>query len=264
MLSGDGQWKTYEPKASFNSPDPIGHRGEKIFEQPLIASQPGTHTIPPLKFSYFDPGTRRYETAQSAPLTVAVSAAATSAGNEPPPAPTVAATAAAATPADEAHTGLRPDHAVTDARVDSLVPLYFQPRFLAIPSALALLLGGAWAALRRMERNARGEHERLRLELLRNLEESMSVASARGDAAGFINSASLALRQSLGARWQIAPDQITMDDIDTRLEGSERDDIRQIFVLADEANYSGGDLRAADFEHWTQVVHRQLAAKEAA
>ncbi len=153
---------------------------------------------------------------------------------------------------------MRPDHAVTDARVDSLVPLYFQPRFLAIPSALALLLGGTWAALRRMERNALGEHERMRMEMLRNLQETMSLASARGDAAGFINSASLALRQSLGARWKIAPEQISMDDIDTRLQGSERDDIRQIFALADEANYSGGDLRAADFERWTQVVRRHL------
>jgi hypothetical protein len=258
MLSGDGQWRTYEPKASFNSPDPTGHRGEKIFEQPLIASQPGTHTIPSLKFTYFDPSTRRYETAQSAPLTVAVSAAATSAGNEPPPAPT-----AAATLADEAHTGLRPDHAVTDARVDSLTPLYFQPRFLAIPSALALLLGGAWAALRRMERNALGERDRRRLELIRSLQQSMSLASARGDAEEFINSASLALRQTLGARWQIAPEQITVDDIDARLQGNERDDIRQIFALVDEANYSGGDMKAADFERWTQVVHRQGAGEAA-
>jgi hypothetical protein len=92
----------------------------------------------------------------------------------------------------------------------------------------------------------------------------MSVASARGNAAAFINSASLALRQSLGARWQIAPEQITMDDIETRLEGREREDIRQIFALADEANYSGGDLHAADFERWTQVVHRQLSGKAAA
>ena len=258
MLSGDGQWKTYEPKANFTSTDPTGHRGEKIFEQPLIASQPGTHTIPALKFSYFDPGTRRYETAHSAPLTVAVAPAASSAGNEAPPAPTTAGTRA-----DEAHTGLRPDHAATDARVDSLVPLYYQPRFLAIPTALALLLGGAWAAMRRMERNARGEHERMRLELLRNLQETMSAASARGDAAAFINSASAALRQSLGARWQIAPEQITLDDIDTRFEGSERDDIRQIFVLADEANYSGGDLHAADFERWTQIVRRHLADQAA-
>ena len=259
MLSGDGQWKTYEPKASFNSPDPTGQHGEKIFEQPLIASQPGTHTIPPLKFSYFDPATRRYETVQSAPLTVAVAAAATSAGNEPPPAPS-----AAATPTAEAHSGLRPDHAVTDAHVDTLIPLYYQPRFLAIPSALAVLLGGAWAALRRMERSALGARERKRLELIRGLQQSMSLASASGNAAEFINSASSALRHILGARWQIAPEQITMDEIGARLQGNERDDIRQIFTLADEANYSGGDLGAADFERWTQVVHRQLAGEAAA
>ncbi len=254
MLSGDGQWKTYEPKASFNSPDPAGHRGEKIFEQPLIAAQPGTHTIPALHFSYFDPGTHHYETAHSAPLTVAVSPAAASAGNEPPPKPAVAGKLA-----DEAHTGLRPDHAVADARVDTLIPLYYQPRFLAIPSALALLLCGAWAALRRVERNAQGERERARSELIGNLLKTMSMAAARGDAAEVINSASSALRQTLGARWQISPEQITIADIDMRLEGSERDDIRQIFALADEANYSGGDLQAADFERWTQIVRGQVA-----
>ena len=258
MLSGDGQWKTYEPKSNFTSTDPTGYRGEKIFEQPLIASQPGTHAIPPLKFTYFDPGARRYETAHSAPLSVTVAPAASSAGNEAPPAP-----AAGGTLANSPPTGLRPDHATTAARVDSLVPLYFQPRFLAIPTALALLLGGAWLALRRMERNARGEHERVRLELLRSLQETMSMASARGDAAEFINSASSALRQSLGARWKIAPEQITLDDIDTRLEGSEREGIRQIFALADEANYSGGDLHAADFERWTQIVRRHLSEEAA-
>lgn len=259
MLNGDGEWKTYEPKSSFNSPDPMGQRGEKIFEQPLIASQPGTHTIPPLKFSFFDPSTRRYETVQSAPLTVAVAAAATSAGNEPPPAP-----AAAPILADEAHTGLRPDHAVTDARVDTLTPVYYQPRFLAIPSALALLLGGAWVALRRMERNALGERERKRLELIRSLQESMSLATVRGDVAKFINCASSTLRQTLGARWQMAPEQITLDEIEARLQGNERDDIRQIFALADEANYSGGALGVADFERWTQVVLRQMTGDSTA
>jgi len=58
-LGGDGRWKTYDPKATFNPTDPTGYRGEKIFEQPLIAAQPGTHTIRPLNFSYFDPGARR-------------------------------------------------------------------------------------------------------------------------------------------------------------------------------------------------------------
>ena len=93
MLGGDAQWKTYEPKATFKSTDPIGFRGEKIFEQPIIATQSGSRTIPPLGFSYFDPATRRYETAHSSPLSVTVSPAPPSPESEPPP--TLAGTAAA-------------------------------------------------------------------------------------------------------------------------------------------------------------------------
>ena len=39
MLGGDAQWKTYEPKATFNASDPVGFRGEKTFEQPIIATR---------------------------------------------------------------------------------------------------------------------------------------------------------------------------------------------------------------------------------
>src|SRR6202035_5324688 len=196
MLRGDGQWKTYEPKATFNPADPLGYRGEKIFEQPLIAAQPGTHTIPPLSFSYFDPGERRYETAHSSPLSVTVAPAADAAGAL----------------ADDSHSGLRPDHAVTDARVDSLTPLYFQPRFVGFSSLLALLFGGGWVALRRRERDAldtQRQRERARSQLTQALLEKMSTAAAAGDAAVFLNSARSALQQTLGARWQVAPEEIS-------------------------------------------------------
>src|SRR5882762_5652857 len=260
MLAGDAQWKTYEPKATFNPADPAGYRGEKVFEQPLIASQPGTHTVPALSFSYFDPGTRRYETAHSSPLNVTVSPAAESAANEPPPAN------AAGAPADESHTGLRPDHAVTEARVDSLIPLYFEPRFVGFSSVLALLFGAGWIALRRRELNARDtqrQRERARSQLIHILLEQMAAASAAGDAAVFFSSARFALQQALSARWEAAPEQITEDLVDARLEGADKDDIRQIFTLADEANYSGDDLKAADFERWTQIVSRQFIEETA-
>jgi hypothetical protein len=259
MLGGDAQWKTYEPKATFNSTDPLGYRGEKIFEQPLIASQPGTQTIPPLNFSYFDPGARRYETARSAPLTVTVAPPADSLANEPPP-------NAAGAAADEAHSGLRPDHAVTEARVDSLIPAYFQPRFLGFSSVLALLFGGGWVALRRRERDAldtQRQRERARAQLTQTLLDKMSAASAAGDAAVFLNSARSALQQTLGARWQLAPEEISEALVDARIEDADREDIRQIFALADEANYSGDDVKAADFERWTQIVGRHLGEEKA-
>jgi hypothetical protein len=90
----------------------------------------------------------------------------------------------------------------------------------------------------------------------------MAAASAAGDAAVFFSSACFALQQALSARWEAAPEQITEDLVDARLEGADKDDIREIFALADEANYSGDDLKAADFERWTQIVRRQLSEEK--
>jgi hypothetical protein len=253
MLGGSAEWKTYDPKASFNSTDPLGYRGEKIFEQPIIASQPGTHTVPPLSFNYFDPATRHYETARSLPLEVTVSPAANVDTSEPP--------ATTGAPIDQTHGGLRPDHAVTDARAASLTPLYFQPPFAGCATGLALLFGGGWTLLRRRERHRNDlerERERVRLQLTRALLEKMTAAAAGNDTAVFFSAARSALQQALGARWQIAPELIAIADVESRLEGGDREDVRQIFALADEANYSGADLKAADFDHWTQVVRRHL------
>jgi hypothetical protein len=257
MLGGSAEWKTYDPKASFNATDPLGYRGEKIFEQPIIASQAGTRIVPPLSFNYFDPTTRRYETARSLPLEVAVAPA--------PNVDTNVAPAIAGTPADQSHGGLRPDHAVTDARVASLTPLYFQPAFVGCASGLALLFVGGWTLLRRRERrrnDLQRERERVRAQLTRMLLEKMAAAAGDSDTAVFFSSARSALQQALSARWQMVPELITIADVEARLEGGDRVDVRQIFALADEANYSGTDLEAADFEHWTQVVHRNLRIGE--
>jgi hypothetical protein len=258
MLGGSAEWKTYEPKATFSPSEPSGFRGQKNFEQPLIATQAGTLTIPPLTFNYFDPGTRKYETARSSPLNVTVAPAADSASNAPPLPP------AAGTPADESRSGLRPDHVIAGTRVDSLIPPYFKPPFVTLVSAMSLLFAGGWVELRRRERNANDlqrERERVRAQLTLEMLEQMTAASTAADAAVFFNAARSALQQSLSARWQLAPEQITVDDIDTRLEGADRDDVRQIFVFADEANYSGDELKAADFERWTQVVRGRLDAE---
>jgi hypothetical protein len=254
MLAGDGRWKTYQPKAAFHQTDAAGYRGEKVFEQPLIASQPGVNTIPPLTFSFFDPGTRRFETVHSAPLTVTVFPSAADSTAAP------ALANASGANGDDSH-GLRPDHAQIGARVDSLIPLYFQPRFFAIPPVLALLFGGAWVALRRREHDAsdiQRARDRVRSQMAHAALTQMAAAAAGADPASFFNAARAALRQSLSAQWQIAPAHIGWAEVDARIERGDREDILQIFALADEANYSGGGLQAADFARWTQLVRRQM------
>lgn len=252
MLAGDGQWKTYQPKAAFSQADSTGYRGEKTFEQPLVALQPGVQSIPPLAFSFFDPGTRRYETVRSAPLRVTVSPSAADSAAGPPP---VLANAAAP-PGDAMHGLLRPDHAEVAARTDSLIPRYLRPRYLGVASTLALLLGGGWVALHRRERNTRDlqrQRERLRREACEACLKRMASASAARDTALFFSSARSALQQYLSAAWQIEPEHVTSAELDARL-GPDADDIRQLFVLADEANYSEDAPQAADFDRWTSIV----------
>ena len=253
MLGGSAEWKTYDPKASFNSTDPLGFRGEKTFEQPIIASQAGAHTVPPLHFSFFDPGARRYETVQSLPLEVKVSQAANADARVAP--------VVAGNPADRSHGGLRPDHALTGARVASLTPLYFEPAFESCALGAALFFGGGWTLLRRRERRRNDlarEKERVREQSTRASLEKMAAAAAGGDAAAFLSAARSALQQTLSARWQMAPELITVADVESRIEEGDTGDVHQLFTLADEANYSGNDLIAADFEHWTEVVQRNL------
>ncbi len=257
MLGGDADWKTYEPKASFSSTDPLGYRGVKTFEQPVIATQPGSRTVPALSFSFFDPSTRRYETAHSSPLNVMVAPAPQSAEAPPP---------AAAAPSADSHDGLRPDHAVTEARVASLMPLYFRPAFAAGTSVLALFFAGGWVALRRRERNANDlqrERERRRLQIIEASLQQMTAAAAGGDTASYLRGARSVLQQTLSARWQIAPELLNIEDVAARLQGDDREQVRQILALADEADYSGAPLEAADYEHWTQVVRRQLSEQPA-
>jgi len=257
VLDGVQRWKTYQPKATFTPSDATGHRGEKVFEQPLIATQPGPQILPGLTFSFFDPDTRSYQTVRSSPLNVTVTApaGAAAAGGMAP------AAGAAGTLAGEARNGLRPDHASNQAVVASLLPLYFQPRFLAIPSVLVLLFTGGWVGLRRRAGggaefgNARGRVSSRTAAVLKQLE----AASRSGDTALYFNTARSALQRSLAARWQVAPEHIAAADLGARL-GDDGEDVRRIFLLADEASYAGRELQSADFERWTQIVRRLLSA----
>jgi hypothetical protein len=258
MLEHVDQWRTYPPKSSFTPSDALGYKGEKVFEQPVIASKPGAQTLPGLAFSYFDPSTRRYETARAPPLSVAISP---SLADSTQKAPGVAAGAPPA-PAGPLQSGLRPDHAAAASSVNSLIPLYLQPRFLAIPSLLALMFAAGWVGTRRPG-GLRGKNSArlpVNSKAINRVLAQLDAAARSGNSALFFNSARGALRQALAARWQVTPEEITMDEIDARL-GRENDEIHQLFDLADEANYSGRKLQTADFARWTRIVRQQLMAE---
>ena len=250
MLDRVDQWKTYPPKSSFNTSDPIGFSGMKTFEQPVIASKPGAQELPGLSFSYFDPNARRYETARSAPLSVSIS---------PSLADSVAPPQAAggAGPENGYAPGLRPDHADTTTRSSSLMPPYLQPRFLGIPSIIVLAFAAGWAGARRRRPLRENEPaDRPSSRAAKRLLAQMQAAARAGNAAVFFDLARAALQPLLAARWQIEPDEVTTAEVEARV--GTQNDIHRLFALADESKYSGRELRATDFAQWLRVVRQVL------
>jgi hypothetical protein len=258
MLDHVEQWKTYPPKSTFNSNDPLGAKGEKVFEQPVIASKPGVQTLPALTFSYFDPSTKRYETARSPPLSATISP---SLADSTLMAPPLAANGASG-PVDKLAEGLKADHAAPQTGMSSLIPPYLQPRFLAVPSLLALAFAGGWIGARRRKRPAErvAARNRTAWRATKRALAQMEAAARTDNPALFFNSARAALQQTLAVRWQLAPDEVTAAEVQARLGD---DDVQQVFALADESKYSGRNLDSTDFARWTLAVRQRLAAEQA-
>jgi len=270
MLHDVEQWKTYAPTAKFKADDDIGYHGEKTFEQPIIATQSGTQSVPPIEFSWFDPVTGHYAEARTAPLTVAIKPAspdttparAAPAGGNPVTAAAGAPAAASDTPTGDA---LRPDHVERGHGSGSLMPHYYQPAYLALPSVLLIAFSGAWFWVHRREQQARGVQSgrdgtfSLETEPLLEL---MDDACVSGDSELFFRSARTALQRNLAAKWRLPPDRVSLEDVDARLGAGSV--VAKVFKLADEAAYSGLKLTAADFQRWKQLIRRQLTDSEAA
>lgn len=253
MLAESSGWKTYQPTAKFKSSDGSAYRGEKTFEQPVVAGAAGKQTLPGLIFSYFDPAARRYETLHTAPLSIDVQPAST---GSPAVRAAAAPVAAAPTPGATPAGAPKPDHAPTASFGNSLVPFYFQPRYVALASFMAAAFPALWLWFGRRERRARaGAGMRREIDPARLLA-AMDRACESGNEEDFFRAATALLRRTFASRWSVAPAEVTLVEIDRRL-GSDSD-VRKLFVLADEARYSGRRFSAPDLSRWKRLVRREL------
>lgn len=254
MLEHVEHWKTYPPTSSFKASDGLGFEGDKVFEQAVIATAPGSQVLPAVTFAYFDPAARQYAIVRTAPLSVTISPSAAdrspasqSRGTEP-------ASHTASIP-------LRPDHPASAAVASSLLPPYLQPRFLAIPSLLSVMFGGAWLALGRRTdpKTFAALRARQPSKAVRRALAQLELAARAGDGERFFTLARRTLQEALAQRWRTTPEKVIEAEVIARLEpGSDRDEICRLIALADEASYAGLASESFDFARWMQVVRRQL------
>jgi len=238
-------WKTYPAKSSFTSKDASGNKGEKVFEQPLIAALPGEQSIPALEFSYFNPNTQRYERASTEPIKVIVAASLADRSLEGP------AGALGGASTRQSPGGLRSDHRGAQGSVSELRPLYFQASFLAVPAALVLILAGSWFVVR-------PQPARVTSRAAERALAHLDAAARSCDAASFFELARSVLLQTFADRWHMAPDQISASELQARL-GAVGEDVERLFALADEAKYSQYEAGGTDFQQWLGLVRGQLA-----
>jgi hypothetical protein len=249
MLDRLDRWKTYPAKSSFKPSDAVGYKGEKVFEQPLIAALPGEQTIPGLEFSYFNPNTQHYERAHTQPIKVMVAAS-------PADSPLSALAEAqnlGHTSTSQSALGLRPDHPWPQSSVSDMRPLYFQAPFLAVPATLALILAGGWLAVRPNPARATSKSAQRALAKL-------DAAAQSGDSSSFFEVARTALLQTFAARWQISADRITVAELKARL-GPAGEDIERLCALADEAKYSDYESGSTDFQRWLRLIRGHLTGE---
>jgi hypothetical protein len=245
MIDHLDNWKTYPAKSSFTPGDSVGYRGEKVFEQPLIAAQSGEQSIPGLGLSYFNPGTRHYERARTPPINVTITASLADSSES-----ALAAPQSRSGVESQWARGLRADHPQPQSSTTQLRPPYFQARFLAVPATLALILAASWFAVRpNPARSNTKEVERALAQL--------DALARRGDSSSFFEAARNALSRSFAARWQVHPDQLTSTELKARL-GTAGEDVERLFALADEAKYSDYESGDADFQSWLKFVRGHL------
>ncbi|MBX3028444.1 BatD family protein [bacterium] len=237
--------------AGFRRYDPQAVKDEdgedrRVFEQVVIPSSVDIREIPALRFSYFDPDARAYETITRGPLPIQVRAAA--AGRA---AVVDAAAPAPPTPIAEAPLG-------RDIVYIKEAPGTFHRRaaggsgtwwalLLALPVAM---FASTRAWVRRGERLA-SDPRRVRFRAAgRQAQRALAAARLLGGRER-VDASSAALTAYLAAKLDLPPGGVERDRVVERLAAggvadAVRAEVARFFALAEEARYAGGAGAAAD------------------
>jgi tetratricopeptide (TPR) repeat protein len=249
-LSSTDVFRTYDTRAAKSAEaEPNGAAVARSYEQVLIPNDAAVKTIPPLRFSYFDPQARRYETLRSQPIALVV--------HPPRNAPRAEVFAGGAVPhaAPEERLGrdivyIKDDPGGWSSRA---TPWYGRLTFLLWqPVPLALFGAAIWYDRRRQRlsgdvRYARfsraGKHARRGLAVAEK-------ALTGGGAAAFYDAVSRTMQEYLAAKLDLPPGAISADAVAQR--GVPEDCVQRIaelFAICEQVRFapsaSNGDMPGA-------------------
>ncbi len=232
-------FKTYPPTTKLSTSDQFGFQGTKTFEQIVSPLNSDVRELPPLSFSFFNPGDGAYHTLTQPAVPLLVKAA----GASPMP-----ALAANATPAQENPVAqdILPIHENLGTLETRTVPLLMQPKFLALQSLPVLAFLGAFIWRKRADslaNNPRLRRQRAVAQLVRDGTNDLKKYAAENQPDDFFATLFRLLQEQLGERLDCPASAITENVIEehpvlrvapeTTLTG-----LRELFQLCNQARYA--------------------------
>src|SRR2546421_9538744 len=240
-LEDEHGWHKYPPSSKFKQDDDVGISGEKTFEM-VLAPNEKKSAVPPVIFTYFDPGKENYVTLRSDAVPIQVEGGAA-------PAPTAAA-APAAVPSATAPITPAPTTKPADilyqmsdlGRVRSFTPFYARPTFwIAQLGPLILLLAFVgWkirqAKIDNQEARRAAALQQESSELLRKLRRSELSPQE------YFSDASRVVRVKTALAKNINPNGVDAETAAKAFGLGEHDraQLRTLFERSDELRFSGG------------------------
>lgn len=206
------EFTLYPPTSSVETSDPLGLQGKKHFEMIIAPQNSDIRVLPPLSFSFFDPGKKVYRTLLSSPVELVVRPG----GETPLPLVSAAARDEDASAArDIVHIKARPGALGQVAR-----PLVEQPWFLALQAVPLFAFASAVLWRKRTEtlaNNPRLRRRRQVAQLTRDGVETLRRLAADKQSDEFFASLVRLLQEQLGERLDVPASAITEAVIEERL-----------------------------------------------
>ena len=252
-LPSQPQWRdfnTYPATAKVETSDPLGLMGAKKFEQVIIPLNHEIKSLPPLRFSFFDPTAKSFRTltGPAIPLTVRPSGVAAS----PLPSLTNANAGASQPPADDI-LHIKPRMELSGVAVPLLVS---RPWFLVLQGVPAFVWLTLLAWRKRGESLANNPRLRRQREVAQRIREGLKelrVHAGAQQSDAFFATLFRLLQEQLGERLDLPASAITEAVIDERLRGRGLSDdvlksLHELFQTCNLARYaplkSGQELAA--------------------
>jgi len=277
-FNGNTNWKSYTPTAKF-TPGAAPGEGSKVFEQAIIAKDPGTTAIPPLAFSFFDPDKKQYQTLRSAPISLHINGAvkpemdagkaqntgsgttANTNGQGISPTAEIIGDTTGDQPGRPAIKGLdlAPLHSQLGSLHQDITPLMRRTGFQVIVLVSLLLLFTA-IALKIHARRQAGDPLRCRHQAMtRLLNSRMAEIHAlrdQGNTRAFLALCRQAMQEQLGSLWQMEPGAITLADLRQRLAADAV--LISLFGTAETSAYGGCQLNSQEMAEYAQTLENEL------